>query len=241
MRADYERLEYFEGAGTGYASYGAQEETLRATFRGLLRGMRARGMTGGKLLEVGCAYGFFQEEAAPFFEARTGTDYSRAALERAAARADALVLGGPTDLDAGARFDCAACIHVVEHVYDPVPWLREIGRRLAPGGWLVLATPDAGALWRPLMGRRWPFYKAPEHVTFFDRGTLARLLERAGFADVRPLPYPSIFPLGLAAEKLALPLPAALRRLAVRLPAATLCLGGRWPGPGGEATPPALV
>src|SRR5262249_2115129 len=150
--------------------------TLRATFRGLLAGMRRHGLTGGRLLEVGCAYGFFLDEARSFFEHRVGTDYSTAALERAAGRAEELVLGGPGEVSAGDGFDCAACIHVVEHVYDPVRWLGEVASRLAPGGWLVLATPDGGAVWRNLMGRHWPFYKVPEHVTYFDRRSLGRLL-----------------------------------------------------------------
>jgi SAM-dependent methyltransferase len=229
MRGDYERLDYFEGGGTGYLNYGAQEATLRSTFRGLLRGMRRRGLTGGRLLEVGCAYGFFLDEARGHFSHRVGTDYSAAALERARGRADVLLLGGPADVRADEPFDCAACIHVVEHVYDPVPWLMEIRDLLAPGGWLVLATPDAGAFWRPLLGRRWPFYKVPEHVSFFDRVSLARLLAAAGLVEAISLPYPSVFPLGLAADKLGLPLPAAVRSLPLWLPAATVCLAARRP------------
>jgi SAM-dependent methyltransferase len=137
------------------------------------------------------------------------------------------VLGGPEDLPLAEPFDCAACIHVIEHVYRPVEWLREIHRRLVPGGWLVLATPDAAAFWRPLMGRRWPFYKPPEHVTLFGRGTLERLLATAGFGAPVELPYESFFPLGLAADKLGLWLPRALRALPVLLPRTTVCLAAR--------------
>jgi len=237
MREDYERLDYFEGGGTGYASYAAQEATLRSTFRGLLRGMRRHGLTGGRLLEVGCAYGYFLEEAQGSFSHRAGTDYSPEALARASGRADALILGGPSDVPRE-PFDCAACIHVIEHVYDPVPWLVEIRERLRPGGWLVLATPDAGSRWRPLMRSRWPFYKVPEHVTYFDRSSMTRLMLAAGFEAVRSLPYPSIFPLGLAVQKLGASLPQALARLPVRLPGATLCLAARRPEAG--ATGPRL-
>jgi SAM-dependent methyltransferase len=140
-----------------------------------------------------------------------------------------LLLGGPGDVAAGKFFDCAACIHVIEHVYHPIPFLREIHARLRPGGWLVLATPDAGAFWRSAMGSRWPFYKVPEHVTYFDRASLTRVFETAGFVDVAPMPYPSIFPLGLAAEKLGRGLPRRLRALHLRVPGATLCLAARRP------------
>jgi len=229
MRDDYASLEYFEGGGTGYGNYGAQEATLRSTFRGLLRGMRRLGLTGGRLLEVGCAYGFFLDEAGGDFSYRVGTDYSAAALERARGRADALLLGGPADVPADEPFDCAACIHVIEHVYEPRTWLAEIRDRLRPGGWLVVATPDAGALWRPLMRDAWPFYKVPEHVTFYDRRSLTDLLRAAGLGEVRALPYPSIFPLGLAAEKLGVRLPAPWRGVPLRLPGTTLVLAARRP------------
>jgi SAM-dependent methyltransferase len=227
MRGDYGRIEYFEGGGSGYASYGAQEATLRSTFRGLLQEMRRRGMCGGRLLEVGCAYGFFLDEAGPHFSERVGTDYSPEALARADGRAERLVLGGPEVLPLGEPFDCATCIHVIEHVYRPVEWLREIRRRLVPGGWLVLATPDAGAFWRPLMGRRWPFYKAPEHVTLFRRATLVRLLAASGFGRPVELAYASYFPLGLAADKLRLRVPRAWRDMPVLLPRTTVCLAAR--------------
>ena len=195
-------------------------------------------MTGGRLLEVGCAYGFFLDEARGRFDARVGTEYSAAAAGRARERIDGpgdrIVLGGLDELaeeDRGEPFRLAACIHVIEHVYDPVAFTRQVHERLEPGGWLVVATPDMGGFWRPLLGRRWPFYKMPEHVTYFDRASLTRLLESAGFEDVRPIPYASYFDFDLIGEKLGLEnLPGALSRLWLRLPATTVALAGRRPG-----------
>lgn len=227
MFRTYRDERYFEGEGPGYSSYLAQEATLRLTFRRLLAELERRGMAGGRLLEVGCAYGFFLDEARGLFEARVGTELSRVAAGEARARADRVVLGGLEGLDPAERYDAAACIHVIEHVYDPVAFVGRLREHLAPGGWLILATPDMGGFWRPLLGRRWPFYKMPEHVTYFDRRSLARLLEAGGFRDVRPLPYASFFALDLVAEKLGLRLPRPFGRLAVRLPATTVALAGR--------------
>ena len=81
MVAAYRDAAYFEGgAGPGYTNYLAQEPTLRRTFRRLLRSMQSHGMTGpssaggpaGRLLEIGSAYGFFLDEARPFFAYRAG-------------------------------------------------------------------------------------------------------------------------------------------------------------------------
>lgn len=229
MARTYRDGRYFEGGGLGYSSYLAQEPTLRRTFRHLLRALGRRGMTGGNLLEVGCAYGFFLDEARSRFEHRVGTDLSEDALEAARPRADEVRLGGLESLEDDERFHLAACIHVIEHVYDPVPFVRGIRDHLEPGGWLILATPDMGGFWRPLLGRHWPFYKMPEHVTYFDRRSLARLLGLGGFVDILPLPYASYFSVGLVAEKLGISLPGSLRRLQVRLPATTVALAGRAP------------
>ena len=189
-------------------------------------------MTGGRLLEVGCAYGFFLDEARSRFAHRTGTDYSPAALEKARGRADRVILGGtaqlPTDA-AGELFDCIAVIHVIEHVYDPQDFLRTLAGHLRPGGWMVLATPDMGSLWRPLMRRRWPFFKTPEHVTYFDRRTLLELLRRSGYEAVQSLPYASVFSLDLIGEKLGVRMPAALRHRQLWLPGTTIAAAGRKP------------
>jgi SAM-dependent methyltransferase len=233
MGDGYRDSTYFEGGGLGYRSYAAQEPTRRRTFRELLAELERRGLTGGRLLEVGCAYGYFLDEARGLFDHRVGTDFSELALERALGRAEELFCGGLDELPPGDPFDCAACIHVIEHVYHPVAFLGEIHRRLRPGGWLVVATPDAGSLWRRLLGKRWPFYKPPEHVTFFDRATLPRLLRSAGFEDVALLPYPGIFALRLVAEKLSIRLPEFLGRLSIRLPGTTVAVCGR------KALPPA--
>lgn len=220
---------YFEGGGPGYSSYLAQEPTLRRTFRRLLESLERRGMTGGRLLEVGCAYGFFLDEARGRFERRDGTELSRAAAERARGSADRVHLGGLEQLAREERYRLAACIHVIEHVYDPVAFVARLREHLEPGGWLILATPDMGGFWRPLLGRRWPFYKMPEHVTYFDRRSLGRLLEAGGFEEVQALPYASYFTLDLIAEKLGLRLGGPLARLALRLPATTVALAGRAP------------
>ena len=230
MHASYVDDSYFEGGAAGYSSYQAQEQTLRPTFRRFLAELDRRKMTGGRLLEVGCAYGFFLDEARCCFAHRTGTDYSPAALEKARDKADHVILGGTAELPPGELFDCIAVIHVIEHIYDPVGFLRTLAGHLRPGGWMVLATPDMGSLWRPLMRYRWPFFKIPEHVTYFDQRTLAELLHRSGYEAVQSLPYASVFSFDLIGEKLAIRMPAALRDLKLWLPGTTIAAAGRRPG-----------
>lgn len=237
MRAAYANEAYFEGGGLGYSGYEAQERTLRRTFARFLSTLQSEGMTGGRLLELGCAYGYFLDEARGYFEERVGTDFSERAVARAVELADRVYLGGLDALPEGEAFDCVVMVHVIEHIYDPVGLLRSLTSRLRPGGAVVLATPDGGSFWRRLMGRRWPFYKPPEHVSFFDRRTLPRLLEAAGLQPV-VLPYPSFFPLHLIGEKLGIGVPGWARELTVPLPATTVAAAGCRPEDSGFSSRP---
>ena len=85
--------------------------------------------------------------------------------------------------------------------------------RLRPGGWLVVATPHMGALWRPLMGRRWPWYMRM-HFYYFGRGSMARMLESAGFKVLAIERHKRIISLRYFVEKAASMVPgfAALGR-----------------------------
>ena len=256
MVAAYREASYFEGGdGPGYSSYLAQESTLRRTFRRLLRTMQRLGMTGargaspasgaigagGRLLEIGCAYGFFLDEAKPFFRHRAGTEFSEAGAALARPCADHVYVGGLEAIPDGAhggQFDTIVLIHTIEHVYDPVGLLAGLMEHLAPGGWIVVATPDMGGFWRPLLGRLWPFWKPPEHVAYYSARTLTALLAKAGCSEVRRLPYLSYFPLSLVREKLTPWRSAATASpsgdgggsaIAIWMPATTVAAAGRRP------------
>jgi 2-polyprenyl-3-methyl-5-hydroxy-6-metoxy-1,4-benzoquinol methylase len=229
MLAVYGSGDYFEGGGgSGYAGYRLQRRSLLATFRRLVGELERRGMAGGDLLDVGCGYGYFLEAADGRFRTRTGTDFSAEAAAEARGRADAVHVGGVDALPADARFDCITTLHVIEHVYDPRPFVQSLFARLRPGGWLVVATPDMGSGWRRVMGNRWPSFKLPEHVVFYDRSALDALLgSLRGAARTIGVPYPHAFPLAEVCAKLGVPAPSAVARLNIWMPATTVCVALR--------------
>ncbi|MFQ5750326.1 MAG: class I SAM-dependent methyltransferase, partial [Planctomycetota bacterium] len=81
-------------------------------------------------------------------------------------------------------FDVITGFDVVEHVHDPRAFLKETARLLRPGGLLFLVTPNVSGWSRRLMGRFWFHFKPLEHTYYFDRRTLGRFLEEAGFETV---------------------------------------------------------
>ncbi len=226
MIAHYANNQYFSGKTHGYVDYAAQEPALRATFRRLLWALAQRGRTGGALLEIGCGYGYLLDEARPYFNRRVGTDFSSEAVRVAKCYADEVYQGGVGAALDTEIFDCVIATHVIEHVYHPHEFVRALLKYLRPGGCLLVAAPDMGSFWRKLMGRHWPSFKLPEHVLYFDRATLTKLLEECGVEHPVVMPYPHAFPLPLIASKFGLMLPASLNRYNLWLPATTIAIMG---------------
>lgn len=210
MRESYERGTYFSGGETsGYDDYHMQEMSLRYTFRRFLKNLRKVFPQADNLLEVGCGYGFFLDEAKVFFPLRTGIELSAEAGVTAQKTSGANIhIGSAYSLPPEMKeFDIIIMINVIEHVYDPVPLLVFLRERLKAGGVMVLATPDIGSFWYKIMKKRWPSFKIPEHVAFYDKKTLADLLNRAGFRPTGTIPFPHAFPLGVITRKLGITLP----------------------------------
>ncbi|SRR6266568_46666 len=231
MQEAYRQASYYEGGACGYAdtSYTAQESALRATFKRLLRNVARRRLTGGDLLEVGCGYGYLLDEARSFFDQRVGTEFSAQAADIARATGAEVFVGGIEQLPRDSKFDCVIAIQVIEHVYQPLSFVKGLASHTKTGGHIVVATPDIGGILRRTMGRRWPSFKVPEHVLYFDFSTLSSLMHQAGLGDVRRLPYPHAFPLGLIAAKFGLTIPPMLARFKVWVPATTVAAYGRVP------------
>ena len=88
---------------------------------------------------------------------------------------------------AGQRYDAVLLFHVLEHVENPVQFLREIRPLLKPGGTLVAEVPSMtdALLWVYTIPPFWKFYWQYPHVWYFSPPPLGRVLERAGYAVER--------------------------------------------------------
>jgi SAM-dependent methyltransferase len=231
IRQAYQESSYYEGGACGYAdtSYTDQEAALRATFKRLLRNLSKRGLTGDALLEIGCGYGYLLDEARAYFNRRVGTDFSAEAAVRARATNAEVFVGGVEQVPPSSRFDCVVAIQVIEHVYDPLSFVQQLASHANPGGHVVLATPDMGGVLRKTMGRYWPSFKVPEHVLYFDFGTLRMLMHQVGLHGIRRLGYPHAFPLGLITAKFGVRIPPLVGRLGVWVPGTTVAAYGTVP------------
>lgn len=136
----------------------------------------------GRLLDVGCATGAFVAAAQNAGWDAWGLEYSEDAAKRAR-RAGLNVVAG--ELAAGAfrgqTFDVITAWHVVEHLIDPVSDLLHMRALANQGATLVVETPNANSIGARVKGDAWSQIRPPEHINFFDRHSLAGLLERTGW------------------------------------------------------------
>ncbi|RMF80291.1 MAG: class I SAM-dependent methyltransferase [Chloroflexi bacterium] len=173
-----------DDSGTvGYTDYIADEANIRRTFQGRLRRIE-KFVAPGRLLDVGCAAGFFMDEAHKRGWDVAGMDVSGFAVQYVRDRFgyDAQH-GSLTDLDYPAEsYDLITMWDVIEHVPDPMAYVQQVATLLRPDGIFSLATPDVGSIPARLTGKRWVGYKLQEeHVYYFSVKTLKRMLDEAGF------------------------------------------------------------
>lgn len=105
---------------------------------------------------------------------------------------------GPLPFD-GSSFDLVTIIELIEHLppRENDALIRESMRVLAPGGMLLVSTPNYGGFWPALeamIGRFGGLSYAEQHITHYDRKSLRRLLEGAGGTNVAVRAYMGIAP-----------------------------------------------
>ena len=136
-----------------------------------------------RVLDVGCATGdlllAIRSRGNPDV---TGVETSSAAVAAARKRGLDAVQGEITDADfSDGAFDTVLVSHTLEHVPDPLAFMREVRRVLVPDGAVILWLPNADSVEARFFGRYWMGYDAPRHLTTFTVGTLGSLLAASGF------------------------------------------------------------
>jgi 2-polyprenyl-3-methyl-5-hydroxy-6-metoxy-1,4-benzoquinol methylase len=168
--------------------------------------LRAGVRSGDRALDLGCGDGAFTAELAAAGAASViGVDVAEAALVRARARHPGIRFERvPFDGALGfadGRFDVVWASEVIEHVADTARLLSELRRVLAPGGRLLLTTPNHARLALLIGGIE--AYSEPlgDHLHLYTRRSLSTVLGEFGFApvEVRAVGgWPGVRPLLLA-------------------------------------------
>ncbi|HEX8634723.1 MAG TPA: class I SAM-dependent methyltransferase [Pyrinomonadaceae bacterium] len=175
--------EFFTGAE--FSDYAADAKFFRKNFILRLRELKkfldpARHR---RLLEIGCAYGFFLDVARGDFARVEGIDitdagvrYAREELRLDVVQADFLAH------DYGARkFDVVCMWDTIEHLREPHRYVEKIAAHTEAGALLALTTGDIESLNARLRREKWRLIHPPTHLHYFSPQSIARLLDAHGF------------------------------------------------------------
>ncbi len=180
-------VSFFESLGDkpGRTAYLANAERKRKDSRRRIRDLEnlRQEQEPGRLLDIGCATGFFLEAARDRGWQVHGIEVSPYAgqIAREALGEEAIHIG-TTD---GApwpdgTFDLVTLWACIEHVPNPRHVLDQAIGWLRPGGLLVVNTGDWHSLGSRLTGSRWRLMTPPQHLYFFSRRFMRQWLEQKG-------------------------------------------------------------
>jgi 2-polyprenyl-3-methyl-5-hydroxy-6-metoxy-1,4-benzoquinol methylase len=147
-----------------------------------------RHISQGRLLDVGSGYGFFLAlmqsrgwEVMGLEVSPTGADYGRK-------RWGLSILPQPWEqaLFPEGEFDVVTAFYVIEHLPDPLAFLREVHRIVRPGGMILLRYPHTTPIKAilSLMRIRNRLYHLPFHLSDFSPRTMRRALEQSEFRGI---------------------------------------------------------
>jgi SAM-dependent methyltransferase len=167
---------------------------------------RRYGRRGSRLLEIGSGLGHLVGQLENAFET-AATDVNPWALHQSrqvACRTFHLASSAEALPFMDAAFDCVIIKHVVEHLPHPEKGIAELGRVIAPGGVLILATPNLASLLKPWKGEKWIGYQDPTHISLKPPSDWLEMIRETGFRLVKvfsdgfwDVPYVRCIPGGL--------------------------------------------
>jgi 2-polyprenyl-3-methyl-5-hydroxy-6-metoxy-1,4-benzoquinol methylase len=178
LAAHYSHYSYDAAAAWEVSS--ATAASLRA-LSGRLQPYR----TSGRLLDVGCGAGAVMRALGASGWNCEGLEVSDVAVRRLREEGYRVHIGTLETLAADlGLFDVVVISETIEHVRDPRGLLAAAARVIRPGGALYLTTPHVDSLSRRLLGARWRPIDIPEHLFYFERRSMKRLLQTAGLRPV---------------------------------------------------------
>lgn len=171
----------------GYEDYIKDYDNIARTFKKRWLRIKRHLKNKGRVLDIGCAYGFLLKYLKEMGYEVYGIEISEQATQYAKLKYGLNVINKPLK-QAGFLdnfFDVVTVWDVIEHFPDPQLELLEIYRILKPNGILSIITPDSGSIQAKIWGKNWVEYLRPdEHIFFFSKKLLISEVKKLGFEVV---------------------------------------------------------
>ncbi|PIU83510.1 MAG: hypothetical protein COS68_03655 [Elusimicrobia bacterium CG06_land_8_20_14_3_00_38_11] len=170
----------------GYDNYFADKENLIRTFTKRISVIENYAKP-GKMLDVGCAFGFSLLAAKKRGWDTSGIELSDFASD--IARKQGLnVFTGTIDRTPfqDGYYDCITMWDLLEHTIDPKREMLEANKLMKNGGILAISTPDVSSFLERITGSHWLGYQSPrQHLFYFSPKSISHLLKNAGFEVIK--------------------------------------------------------
>ena len=136
----------------------------------------------GKLLDVGCAMGYFMETADERGLEPYGVELSEFSYKIAKEKFPGKVFNGILEKAPFENnyFDIIVMSDLIEHIRDPLRILKKANQLLKDDGILMISTPNNRDFSRMILQNKWMHYKI-EHLFYYSVRSIGILLEKQGF------------------------------------------------------------
>ncbi|MDP3792311.1 MAG: class I SAM-dependent methyltransferase [bacterium] len=147
------------------------------------------GVSGQKVLDIGCARGYVGSKIKAMGNYVVGVDISEPAIREAIRVLDKTYVFDLESLwpDFGHKFDLAILPEILEHVFDPVEVLKKVFSSLADGGEIIITTPNI-LLWTNRIKIMFGKFEYTDqglmdfgHIRFLTYKYLNKILKDSGF------------------------------------------------------------
>lgn len=137
------------------------------------------------LLDVGCGQGFFLDEAKKRGWNVFGTEFSPAAVAICKKKNIETIQGKLNPKDFSIKFDVITSFEIIEHINTPIDEIIKIHQLLRTSGLFYCTTPNWNSIARKYLKANHYDINYPEHLIYFTKTTLKKLLKLNGFYQIK--------------------------------------------------------
>tara|TARA_Y100001968_G_C19411056_1_gene746321 strand:- start:840 stop:1844 length:1005 start_codon:yes stop_codon:yes gene_type:complete len=137
-----------------------------------------------KLLDVGCGNGKFLLRARDIGYEVYGIDFDPTAVDNAMENKLSVDCGNLLEINYKRKFDAITMSHVIEHLDNPLDYIKEIYRLLKPGAYFYIATPNIYSSGFKIFRKYWRGIDYPRHLSMFSHKLLKNVLKEQGFVGI---------------------------------------------------------
>jgi 2-polyprenyl-3-methyl-5-hydroxy-6-metoxy-1,4-benzoquinol methylase len=169
-----------------YTPHLLTRKKARSSTKNLYKFIRHYNPNAKNVLDIGCASGHTLYGLRQWGLEVTGTDISSSACEYASKCYNLNLYNSefPPDELFG-YFDVLILSHVVEHLIDPITFLKKASNYVKDGGMFFISTPSIDCILFNLFGRNFREITPPGHINFFNPKSIKKLLTESGFESIR--------------------------------------------------------